>query len=154
MKKIITIILSAILLVCLVGCGKTEVAIEDYQWELTLIQSNKDGSIIGCGSEHYEMHKEIECIKVVDLTLTAENSSLTITNITSNASYNGTYKVNNSKKKSMIYDIVIGEESGYATSAYTEYKDGTGTTQRTPTLIVSIGDYSLNFQYELAVECD
>ena len=59
MKKIITIILSAILLVCLVSCGKTEVAIEDYQWELTLIQSNKDGSIVGCGSEHYEMHKEI-----------------------------------------------------------------------------------------------
>ena len=154
MKKIITIILSAILLVCLVSCGKTDVAIEDYQWELTLIQSSIDGSIVGCGSEHYEMHKEIEGIKVVDLTLTAENGSFIITDITNNTSYEGTYTVNNSKKKSMIYDIVVGEETGYATSAYTEYKDGTGTTQRTPTLIVSIGDYSLNFQYELAVECD
>ena len=53
LKKVITIILSAILLVCLVSCGKTEVAIEDYQWELTLIQSSKDGTIAKDGTVTY-----------------------------------------------------------------------------------------------------
>ena len=40
MKKVITIFLSAIFLVCLVGCGNTaKVPIEDYDWNMATIQS-------------------------------------------------------------------------------------------------------------------
>lgn len=54
----------------------------------------------------------------------------------------------------MIYDITMSDKTGYATFAYTEYKDGFGNTERTPTLILAIGEYSLNFQASNSVECD
>ena len=152
MKKVIVATLFTILAVCLTGCGKADVAIEDCKWELTVIQSGKDGSIVGCSSESYEIHKDVEGIKVVDLILTAQNGNFTISDSANGKIYNGTYKVNISKKNCMIYDIVMGEESGHATTAYTEHKNETGTVQRIPTLIVSVGDYSLTFQHKLATE--
>ena len=154
MKKVIVATLFTILAVCLTGCGKTDtdVAIEDYKWKLTVIQSGKDGSIVGCSSETYEMHKDIEGIKVVDLILTAQNGNFIISDNANDKNYNGTYTVNISNKNCMIYDIVIGEESGHATTAYTEYKNEADTVQRIPTLIVSVGDYSLTFQHKLATE--
>ena len=148
MKKIIVAILFTILVVCLAGCGKTDtdVAIEDYKWDLTVIQSEKDGAIVGCGSASYEKYKYIEGIKIVDLTLTAQNGSFTICDSTDDKNYDGTYKVSIGKKMSMIYDIVMGKESGHATSAYTEYKYGTDPVRKVPTLIVSIGGFILHFQ--------
>ena len=148
MKKVIVAILFTILVVCLAGCGKTDtdVAIEDYKWDLTVIQSEKDGTIVGCASASYEKYKYIEGIKIVDLTLTAQNGNFTIRDSTDDKNYDGTYKVSIGKKMSMIYDIVMGEESGHATSAYTEYKYGTGPVRKVPTLIVSIGGFILHFQ--------
>ena len=154
MKKVIVAILFTIFVVCLAGCEKTDtdVAIEDYKWDLTVIQSEKDGAIVGCGSASYEKYKYIEGIKIVDLTLTAQNGSFMISDSANDKNYNGTYTVNISNKNCMIYDIVIGEESGHATTAYTEYKNEADTVQRIPTLIVSVGDYSLTFQHKLAKE--
>ena len=148
MKKVIVAILFTILVVCLAGCGKTDtdVAIEDYKWDLTVIQSEKDGTIVGCASASYEKYKYIEGIKIVDLTLTAQNGNFTIRDSTDDKNYDGTYKVSIGKKMSMIYDIVMGEESGHATSAYTEYKYGTDPVRKVPTLIVSIGGFILHFQ--------
>ena len=154
MKKIIVPILFTIFVVCLACCGKTktDAAIEDYKWNLTVIQSGKDGSIVGCSSETYEMHKDIEGIKVVDLILTAQNGNFIISDNANDKNYNGTYTVNISKKNCMIYNIVMGEESGHATTAYTEYKNEADAIQRIPTLILSVGDYSLTFQHKLATE--
>lgn len=147
-KKISLFALVAVLVLSLVGCSSQTLKIEGHDWELTLIQSTEDGSIIGCASEHYEMHKDIENMIVVDLVCTAKDGSLTITDKTNNQSYEGTYTLADSTLESTMYNIVLGEENGTAVSSYTEYEEGAANTKKTPTLIISIGNYALNFQSE------
>ena len=145
LKKVFAAMLSAVLLLALAACGSKEAwYIESYDWDLTLVQSNEDGSIIGCASEHYEAHKEIEGLIVADLVCTAGGGYFTITDQTNNKSYHGNYEVSEESSKSTIYSITTKENTGTAVVSYTEHDDGT----KTPTLIITIGGYSLNFQSE------
>lgn len=143
MKKILSMFLVALMLIGLVGCGsKNTVTFEGYEWKLTFIQSNKDGSIIGCASEHYEAHKDIGNIIVVDLICSAENGNFVITDNTNNTKYSGTYTAIDESTENILYDIAASTNKGTAVSSVT--KDDRGS--ETPTLIITIGDYSLNFQ--------
>ena len=143
MKKILSMFLVTLMLIVFVGCGSTNnVTFEGYEWKLTFIQSNKDGSIIGCASEHYEAHKDIEDLIVVDLICSAENGNFVITDNTNNTKYSGTYTAIDENAESIIYDIATSTNKGTAVSSVT--KDDRG--GETPTLIITIGDYSLNFQ--------
>lgn len=144
-KRLCSVFISIVLAMALAACGSNEVwSIEHYDWELTLIQSNEDGSVIGCASEHYEAHREIEGLIVADIVCTAESGNFTITDQTNNKSYHGNYEVSEESSKSTIYSITTTESTGTAVVSYTEYDDGT----KTPTLIITIGDYLLNFQSE------
>lgn len=143
LKKVLAALLSAVLLLVLTACGSKEAwYIESYDWELTLIQSTEDGSIIGCASEYYEAHKEIEELVVADLVCTADGGNFTIADQTNNKSYHGNYEVSEESSKSTIYSITTTENTGTAVVSNTEHDDGT----KTPTLIITIGGYSLNFQ--------
>jgi hypothetical protein len=143
MKKIISVIFVGMILLGLVGCGSKEaVTIEGYDWELTLIQTQEDGSIVGCATEYYEAHKEIEGLIVVDLTCSAENGSFTITDKTNEKAYTGTYTVNEKDVETIIYDVTTSSNEGMAVTSVT--KDDNG--GETPTLIIRFGDYALNFQ--------
>lgn len=145
LKKVFAAMLSAVLLLALAACGSKKAwYIESYDWDLTLVQSNEDGSIIGCASEHYEAHKEIEGLIVADLVCSADGGNFTITDQTNNKSYHGNYEVSEESSKSTIYSITTKENTGTAVVSYTEHDDGT----KTPTLIITIGGYSLNFQSE------
>lgn len=146
MKKVLSLIFATLLLVSLVGCSSEAVKIEGYEWKLTLIQLNKDGSIIGCGTAHYEAHKEIENIIVVDLVCSAENGKFTITDKTNNTSYSGNYEIDYESGESTIYSITTTSNTGTAVSSITKSDYGFGKTEKTPTLIITIGDYALNFQ--------
>ena len=147
MKKIY-LILSAVLVLALAltGCGSDGVKIEGHKWELTLVQSGADGSIVACGSEYYEMHKEIEDIIVVDLECSVENGKFTIQDKTNNKTYEGTYKISSTNPDSAIYELETAANSGMAVTANTEYTDHNGTKTYTPTLIITLGNYSMNFQ--------
>lgn len=148
MKKALPLFLIVALLVGLVGCSSESVQIEDHEWELTLIQSTDDGSVIGCASEHYEMHKEIDDIIVVDLTCSAADGAFTIKDRTNNSSYEGTYAVKDKGTDSTIYTITTASSSGTAVTSVTT-ADSYGTTAtETPTLIITIGEYTLSFQAE------
>ena len=149
MKKI-WLILSAVLVLALAltGCGSDGVNIEGHKWELTVVQSGEDGSIVACGSEHYEMHKEIEDIIVVDLECSVENGKFTIQDKTNNKNYEGTYKLSSTTSDGAIYELTTASNSGMAVTANTEYTDHKGTKTYTPTLIITLGDYSMNFQDE------
>lgn len=146
MKKAFSLILVTVLLICFGGCSSEAIKIEGYEWNLTLIQSNEDGSIIGCGSAYYEEHKDIENIIAVDLVCSAENGNFTITDKTNNASYNGNYKTDNSSGNSTIYSITTATNNGTAVSSLTKSNDGSNKAENTPTLIITIGNYVLNFQ--------
>ncbi len=105
------------------------------------IQSSEDGSIIGCSSEAYELHKDIEDIIVADLVCTAKDGALTIKDTTNGTEYAGTYEVADESKDSVIYNVVIGEDTGTAVSSITKADDGS----EAPTLIITVDEYSLTF---------
>ena len=142
MKKALPLFLIVALLVGLAGCSSESVQIEGHDWVLTLIQSTDDGSVIGCASEHYEMHKEIDDIIVVDLTFSASDGVFTIKDKTNNTSYEGTYSVKDKGTDSTIYTITTASSSGTAVTSVTT----SDSVQDTPTLIITIGEYTLSFQ--------
>lgn len=131
---------------CIAGCSSETISIEGYDWNLTLIQSNEDGSVIGCAPEHYEMHKEIDDIIVVDLACSASDGKLTVTDSTNNTTYTGSYSLTESNQENTIYEISFRDQMGYAVTSCTTYTDHLGSNSQTPTLIVTIGNYSLTFQ--------
>lgn len=137
-----------VLTLALAGCSSDGVKIEGHQWKLTLVQSGEDGSIVACGSEHYEMHKEIEDIIVVDLECSVNYGKFTIQDKTNNKKYEGTYKLSSTNPDGAIYELKTAANRGMAVTANTEYTDHKGTKTYTPTLIITLGDYSLNFQSE------
>ena len=77
--------------------------------------------------------------KIIELTLTAQNGELILTDVTNGKTYNGIYNVSRKTIKSIDYEITIDGIKGYATVAQTKYYDGS----ETPTLPINLGDYAL-----------
>ena len=132
----ITMILSA--------CAANTFSIEDYEWQMRTVMSgnietaqNENALIVAVG-EPDELYPEA---KIVDLTLSAKDGKITITDKTNNKTYTGTYKVQQKTPKGADYEITINGQNGYATVAPTEYYDGS----EVPTLPISLGEYSLYF---------
>ena len=148
MKKMLPIIMIISLILALGGCSSKAVTIENHTWELTFIQSTEDGAIIGCASDYYEDHKDIENLIVVDLSCDApgayytEGAYFTITDKTNHNSYDFNYEIKDESSETIIYDITSASNTGMAVTSITKTDDGT----ETPTLIITIGEYTLNFQ--------
>lgn len=135
-----------LLMSSLVGCGSETVRMDGDEWELTLVQSGADGSVIGCGSAVYELYKEVENLMVVDCTCSAQNGNFTITEQTSHTSYTGTYRVERADGESTVYSIVTASHRGTAVSSMTKYVSASAQTETVPTLLITLGDYVLCFQ--------
>lgn len=143
MKKAISLILIAILMFTLGACGYNAVEIEDHEWRLTIIQSTEDGAIIGCAPEYCEEHKDIENLTVIDLICTASKSRLTISDKANNNNiYELNYQIKEKNSETVIYDVSSDTDSGLAVTSVTKTDDNS----ETPTLIITIGEYALNFQ--------
>lgn len=139
MKKLCIAALFALIFLC--GCGndRNVPKIDEYTWSMTSVQSAEDnGKAIIVGDEADRISDEA----VMELTCTAENGILTVTDSSSDMTYTGSYAVRSESVESFIYDITLDGEEGYAVSAMTTYMDGT----QTPTLILSFAEYTLNFQ--------
>lgn len=126
------------------SCASETISIEDYEWKMRTVMSgnietaqNEDSLIVAVG-ESDELYPEA---KIVDLTLSAKDGKITITDKTNNKTYTGTYKVQQKTPKGADYEITINGQNGYATVAPTEYYDGS----EVPTLPISLGEYSLYF---------
>ena len=85
-----------------------------------------------------------ENIKEMNLDCVVSDGEYTITDVTNNIEYGGTYKVMEENKDSVIYSLISEEGTGMAVTSITKGDDGS----RTPTLIISMGGYDLNFQSE------
>lgn len=148
MKKILSAIVCAVLILALGGCGSESVSIENHTWKLTFIQSSENGAILGCASDYYEDHKDIENLIVVDLSCDApgirytEGAYFTITDKTNHNTYDFNYEIQEESSESMIYYVTSGSNTGLAVTSITKADDGT----EIPTLIITIGEYTLNFQ--------
>lgn len=144
MKKILSVFLMSFIVFTLSACNADVVAIEDYEWKMRTVASNDieaaqapDKLIIAVG-EADELYPDAE---IVDMTLTAKDGEITITDTTNGKTYNGTYEVMQKTPKGTDYEIIIDGVTGYATVAPTEYYDGS----EIPTLPINIDGYSLYF---------
>ena len=97
----------------------------------------QDELVVAVG-EADELYPDAE---IVDMTLTAKDGEITITDTTNGKTYNGTYEVMQKTPKGTDYEIIIDGVNGYATVAPTEYYAGS----EIPTLPINIDGYSLYF---------
>lgn len=144
MKKLIALFCAVIFAVTLSACNANVVKIEDYEWKMRTVMSNdteaaqyQDELVVAVG-EADELYPDAE---IVDMTLTAKDGEITITDTTNGKTYTGTYEVMQKTPKGTDYEIIIDGVNGYATVAPTEYYDGT----EIPTLPINIDGYSLYF---------
>lgn len=145
MKKTVLILFCILTITMLLSsCASETISIEDYEWKMRTVMSgnietaqNEDTLIVAVG----EPDELYPVAKIVDLTLSAKDGKITITDKTNNKTYTGTYKVQKKTPKGTDYEITINGQDGYATVAPTEYYDGS----EVPTLPINLGEYSLYF---------
>lgn len=145
MKRIIPSVLIAMAVWGLSGCGiRTDAAVENFDWKMTVIQSGK-GDIVAYAPDSEGIDTVVfPDAEAVDMSLSAEGGTVTITDNTNNQSYEGTYKIVDSNADSVIYEMTFDGSIGNAVSAMTSYQDG----KQIPTLVLSMNDYAMNFQAE------
>lgn len=145
MKKLSLVLTSLLVALCLVACNKSSSqSIEGISWELSVIQSGQeDGSIVAYNPSAIITSSDVYPDAVsVDMSLTASGGNFSLADISNDKTYEGTYKVLDSKQDSVIYEITMDGYSGNAVVSMSSYHDGS----EVPTLIVSIDNYTLNFQ--------
>ena len=143
MKRIVSIIiLIATLTIALSACGMGKVKIEDYEWKMRTIMHGEDNQVVvDAVGEDDPAHPEA---KIIDMTLTAKDGKITITDHTNNKTYEGTYTVEQKTPVGTDYKVTIDGKEGYATVAMTTYADGT----EEPTLPINLGTHSIYFYAE------
>ena len=156
MKKTFALLL--FLLLCLLsGCGGTPpVSVEDYSWKLTSVQGPPSGDMIGGNQPYSESFPQAE---LLDVSCQAEDGRLTLSDLTTGKNAQGSFRLVQTSPDSAIYEITFPGEiqlgrrvlipeagssqaPGHGVSAMTTYNDGS----QTPTFIISLGNYVLNFQ--------
>ena len=143
MKKAISILLILFALLTLSACNTEKTTIEDCEWKMSAVMNNdvtpadSDEAVIAVG-EFDEVYPDA---KIVNITLTAANGKITVTDITNSKVYNGKYRTTKKTPKGTDYEIEIDGQTGYATVSPTKYYNGT----EVPTLPLVLGKYSLYF---------
>ena len=128
------ILLPLLLIVLLVGCGKTNdgLTIEGHDWTSTqAIDSTGDS------------------IDLPALTCAAQDGSLSVMSADGNAQQSGTYSLSQRDANSVLYDLSLGGESGTAVVSTTEYVDADGKKESEYTLILSLPDQTVYFRADL-----
>ena len=140
MKKMMSFVLTAIMIFALVGCSNNAVSeIEVNSWKMTTVQSvENDGQVIAYGSDD---NSTLDSATKIDLECKAENGNLTLSDLTNNKTYTGTYLLKSSSSESTIYEVHIGDAEGLAVVSFTKYNDDT----QKPTLILSMENFAVNF---------
>lgn len=135
-------VLLCLLLLLLAGCGSkdsTVPKIEDYSWQMTTVQSMEaEGQAVAYGPGN---ESTLETAVEILLSCTAADGMITLTDETNGQVYSGTYKLTESDHQSSTYEVTVGETEGMAVVSMTTYHDDS----QTPTFIISLGDYALNF---------
>ncbi len=140
MKRIAScLLLPALLLLLFSACASGKPSIEDFEWHLRTAMTVKDGELTVVATDGTDsVHSEAN---TVDITLTAEDGRLTVTDATNGQTHEGTYRVEGRNPRGTDYKVTIDGIEGYATVAMTTYADG----GEEPTLPINLGEYSLYF---------
>ncbi len=140
MRKVISVLLLlTISLLTFSACGGGKNNIEDYTWSMSsVISTENDRAIIEALGEPDSANPQA---KIVDMTLTAKDGRIAITDNTNNKIYEGTYAIKSKNAESTIYNVTIDGKNGYATVAMTKYDDE----NEEPTMPINLGEYSIYF---------
>ena len=140
MKKTISILLLlSIAVFALSACGMRKPKIEDYEWKMrTIIHIEDNQAVYDAAAEEITVHPEAT---IIEMTLVAKDGKITITDVTNNKTYEGTYTVSGRNPEGTDYHITIDGKSGYAGVAMTTYADGL----EEPTLPINLDGYSMYF---------
>ena len=143
MKKIVSILLlAATLMFALSACGMGKPKIEDYEWKMrTIAHIEGEQVVYDAAAEEITVHPEAT---IIEMTLVAKDGKITITDVTNNKTYEGTYKVEQKTPAGTDYKVTIDGKEGYATVAMTTYADET----EEPTLPINLGTHSIYFYAE------
>ena len=143
MKKVLCFLLAILFFAfSLFSCGATRPSIEDYQWKMrTAIRLDGDSFTVSAVEAEDSAHPEA---KIIDMILIAQDGKITVTDLTNDKSYNGSYSLKNKTPDGADYEIIIDSLTGYGTVAMTEYADGS----EEPTLPITLGDFSIYFYAE------
>lgn len=144
MKKLIAALL---ILICIVfvSCGSSPMTIDECAWKFQDAVVSSENHYNQIAVDYNRIGEEpVEGVKYIDCTLEAGDGGFTIRDKTNDIAFSGTYKLISTDRRTMVYIIAINDVIGHAVSGAIYYADGTDT----KTLIVSIGDYTLNF-YEI-----
>lgn len=128
------ILLPLLLIVLLVGCGKTYdgLTIEGHDWTSTqAIDSTGDP------------------IDLPALTCAAQDGSLSVMSADGNAQQSGTYSLAQRDANSVFYALSLGGESGTAVVSITKYADESDEQESEYTLILSLPDQAVYFRADL-----
>ena len=128
------ILLPLLLIVLLVGCGKTNdgLTIEGHDWTSTqAIDSTGDS------------------IDLPALTCAAQDGSLSVMDADGNAQQSGTYSLVQRDTNSVLYDLSLDGESGTAVVSITKYADESDGQESEYTLILSLPDQTVYFRADL-----
>ena len=121
------------------ACGVGKPRIEDYEWKMRTIMHAEDNRVVyDAVAEESSTHPKA---KIIEIILVAKDGKITITDVTNNNTYEGTYTVSGRNPKGTDYHITIDGKSGYAGVAMTTYADGS----EEPTLPISLDGYSMYF---------
>ena len=122
--------LPLLLIVLLVGCGKTNdgLTIEGHDWTYA-------NAIDSAGQP----------LDLPALTCAAQNGALTITDADGNEQ-SGTYSLVQRDANGVLYDLSLYGENGTAVVSTTEYTDASGGKEREYTLILSLPEQTLYFR--------
>ncbi len=140
LKKIISILLFvSTLLLIFSACGVRIPQIEDCEWQMRYIMHGENHElIVDAVKKKDNTHPEA---KIIDMTLTAKDGIITITDATNQKTYTGTYSPESKTPDGTNYEVTIDDKTGYAIVAMTTYANGT----EEPTLPINLGDFSLYF---------
>ena len=128
------ILLPLLLIVLLVGCGKTNdgLTIEGHDWTSTqAIDSTGDS------------------IDLPALTCAAQDGSLSVMSADGNAQQSGTYSLAQRDANSVFYALSLDGESGTAVVSITKYADESDEQESEYTLILSLPDQTVYFRADL-----
>lgn len=141
MKRIFSFILAGVIVFCLSACNSQKSSfIEPTEWGISTIQSVSDGTVIYCSKGEQEQFPEAA---IKNIYCTIDGADIIIRDGETGEEWSGTYAENNVTEDRAIYDVTFGEEAGQIVNSLTKYEDDT--IEDVPTLIISCGDYVLNF---------
>lgn len=128
----------------LCACGSNDdLNIENFEWKLSVIQSNATGEVLYCSEEMKELYFEAV---VLALDCNIEEKNIIFSN--GEKSWMISYSEKEKTPESVIFDIEYDEIGhvyiGNAVLGITEYADES----IEHTLIISLGDYVLHFTAE------